>query len=135
MTLLSEHDLWSSGGNSVVALPPSPDDVFVITTLYGQAVKVQAIGDFAQAMAFAHSFNRHVRPTRPITVKILCLTLREAQAMRFVPDDLFHNLPPAEAAELRQLVIDTCRDTLCHCADAAVRADALQLLINMETAK
>ncbi|NTT85732.1 hypothetical protein [Tabrizicola fusiformis] len=131
MTLLSQHDLWGSGGNSVVALPPSPGDVFVITTLFGRAVTVQPIGDFDHAVSLAKSFTRHIRPARPITIKVLCLSLQEAQAMGFVPDDLFANLAPAEEAELRQLVVDACRRAILNSPDAAIRNDAMNLLINM----
>ena len=131
MTLLSQHDLWGPGGNSVVALPPSPGDVFVITTLFGRAVTVQPIGEFDHAVSLAKSFTRHIRPARPVTVKVLCLSLKEAQAMGFAPDDLFRNLAPAEDAELRQLVVEACRRALLNSPDAAVRNDAMQLLNNM----
>lgn len=131
MNAVALHDLWGPGGNGVVSLPPSPGDVFCITTLFGQVIRLEPIGDFDHAVAVAQAFTRRIRPARPITIKILCLTLQEAQALGFVPDDLFANLAPAEEAELRQLAVDACRRALLNSSDAAVRNDAFELLQSM----
>ncbi len=128
---LSEHDLWGHGENIVVALPPSRDDLFVLVTIEGQAALNWPVTDFKKAVRIAEAFARRIRPARPVTIKVFCLSFAEAQAMGFAPDDLFANQTPEEEAEIRQLCIENCIAALRESPDATVRADALKLLTEM----
>lgn len=131
MAHLSQHDLWGPGDNRVVALPPSPGDVFVITTVDGKRVLVHPVHEYDKAVRIAHAFTRRWRAEQPVTIKVLCLTLKEAQATGFAPADLFRNQTPQEEAEMRRLVTQTCMATLHQSPDSAARGEALKLLQDM----
>lgn len=131
MAHLSGHDLWGPGDNCVVALPPSPGDVFVVTTLFGQRVAVDPIHRYERAVIIAHAFTRRYRGAPAITIKVLCLTLSEAQAMGLVPDDLFRNQTPQEEADMRRLTVHACMETLHQSPDVVARGEALKLLKDM----
>lgn len=130
MAHLSEHDLWGPGDNRVVVLPPSPSDLFVITTVDGKRALVHPIHEYDRAVRIARAFSHRWR-AEPVTVKVLCLTLKEAQAMGFAPDDLFRNQTEQEEAEMRRLVTQTCMATLHQSPDSAARGEALKLLQDM----
>lgn len=125
---LSHHDLWSAGANLVVALPPSPGDVFVVTTIEGRRVLIDTVDGYSRVLRIADAFVRRFRSDRPVTVKVLCLSLWEARAMGYVPASLFHDQTPCEGETVRRAVVNTCTDALRHSDDARVRAEALQLL-------
>lgn len=128
MTHISRQDLWGNR-NSVVTLPPSPDDVFVVTTISGQAVSVQAVHLFEAAVRTAHGFARRVQAPRPVTIKVLCLTSGEAVLMGFVvlPTDPC----PYQDGQDRQLVVTTLMQALAQSNEPQVRADAIDILKQM----
>lgn len=128
MTHISRHDLWGNR-NSVVTLAPCPDSVFAITTVGGQAVSVQPVHQFESVVRTAHGFARRVQATRPVTIKVLCLTLGEAVLMGFVvlPDEGC----PYQAGQDRQLVIGTMMQALAQSNEPQVRADAIDILKQM----
>lgn len=55
---LSKHDLWTEGANRVVALPPSPGDLFVITTVAGKRVLVHPVHEYGKAVSIAKAYSR-----------------------------------------------------------------------------
>lgn len=126
--LLSDQDLWGTGGNVVTVMPPSPGDLFVVTTMFGKASMVKPITDYDAAVRRAQAFTRRVRPVRPVVIKIFCVTFAEAVALGFIPADVFSDWTPEEHAEMRAAFITACKDALRTCNDPAVRADALKLL-------
>ena len=131
MTYVSKHDLWGASGNHVVALPPSPGDLFVVTTLAGKQVRLQPVTDYDAAVRLAQAFARRVVHPEPVTVKVFCLTLIEAQAMGFAPADLFADQTTEDAAAMRQAVVKACNDAVRNSPDAKVRADAMKLLTDL----
>jgi len=125
-------DLWSNGGNKVIQLPPSPDDIFVVTLLFGKVMFCQPIAEYQKAVRVAEGFIRRVRPPRPITLKVLSVTGAEASTMMQIdPATLFADQTPEEEAQLRGLVVARCKDALRDNNDPAVRNDAYDLLINL----
>lgn len=125
---LSQHDLWNEGDNRVVALPPSPGDLLVIITVAGKRVLVHPVHEYAKAVGIAKAYSRRWRSDEPVVVKVLSLSLNEAQAMGLVPADLFRNQTVQEETEMLRLVTRTCMETLHQSPDAAARGEALKLL-------
>lgn len=125
---LSQHDLWNEGDNRVVALPPSPGDLLVVTTVAGRRVLVYPIHEYARAVSTAHSFARRWRGRTPVIIKVLSLTVAEAQAMGLAPNDLYSEMTPEQERYMRQRVIRACMETLHQSPDAAARGEALKLL-------
>jgi hypothetical protein len=125
-------NIWSHNRNCVSTMSPAPDDLFVVTTLFGKRVFVQPINEYEKALATAQKFADFVQQPRPVVVKLFCLTAVEmADAMGIDPVTLFADQTPQEQAEMRQLVVTACKDALLDSPLAAVRADAIQLLINI----
>lgn len=125
-------NIWSRNGNCVSTMSPAPDDLFVVTTLFAMRVFVQPITEYEKALATAQRLAEFVEEPRPIVVKLFCLTALEmADAMGIDPATLFADQTPQEQAEMRQLVVNNCKDALRDSPLATVRADALQLLINI----
>jgi len=90
-------------GNRVVSLPPSPDDLFVVTTLFGRRVCAQPVSEYEEALNVAEAFARSHTQSRPFTVKVLCLDLREGlDAMGLQASDLFRDQTPAEEGDMRR---------------------------------
>ena len=135
MTHVSPHDLWGHHGSVVTVMPPSAGDLFVITTIGGVRVGLQPVTQYEHAVRLANWFLRHLVHPAPITVKVFCLTLPEAQAMGLAPDDLFQDQTPDDEAAMRQAVVTACTDALRNCPDAKVRADALKLLTDLGVMK
>lgn len=55
MTLtISDTDLWGDGGNILVALPPSRDDLFVVVTHNGKVIARGTILDYDDAVQNAN---------------------------------------------------------------------------------
>ena len=106
-----------------------------MTTVAGMQVGLQPINAYDHAVRVAHGFVRRLVHSEPITVKVFCLTLPEAQAMGFAPDDLFHDQTPDDEAAMRQAVVKACTDALRNCPDTKVRADALKLLTDLGVMK
>lgn len=131
MAHLSQHDLWGPGDNRVVALPPSPGDLLVITTVAGKRVLVHPVHEYDKAVNIAHAFSRRWRAEQPVAIRVLSLTLKEAQVMGFVPADLFRSQTPQDEAEMLRLVTRTCMETLHQSPDMAARGEALKLLQGM----
>lgn len=120
-------NIWIPGGGRVVALAPGPDDLFVVTTVAGQVAMMHPIGLYNHALKLAQAAAVRMVPM-PVTIKVLCVTLREAQALGFAPDDLLVDQTPEDEAEWRQMMVTTLHDVLRHCNEPAPRADALALL-------
>jgi hypothetical protein len=127
MTRLSEHDLWNSL-HAVATLPPSGDDVFVVTTLNGQIASVQPINEYEVAVRTAQAFIRRILKPRRLTIKVLCLGLREAQRLGLVPNDLFAGQTQEQDAEDWQLLVTTLMDAMRASNEPQVRSDAYDTL-------
>lgn len=89
------------------------------------------ITDFDKAVGAARGLARRVRADGPVIAKVFSLTLKEAQAMGFVPHNLFSHLTDEEHVEWAKLVHDTCMDLLHNSNDPQVRADAMEMLKGM----
>ena len=125
-------NIWSHNQNCVSTMAPAPDDLFVVTTLFGKRVFVQPIGEYEAALRVAQAFADHVQQPRPVVVKMLCLSHAEmTDAMGIDPAKLFEGQTPEQEAELRHLVVTACKNALLDNPQASVRADALQLLIKI----
>jgi hypothetical protein len=131
MTHVSGVDLWNTGGNAVVTLPPTRDDVFVVTTVGGRAVTVEPVHLYDDAVRRAQTFVRRARQGRPYAVKVLSLSLREALRMGFVQGPLAGHSGPEDEVRDRQLVVTTLRDVMRSCNDAKVRTEAYDTLVEM----
>lgn len=115
-------------GNCVVSLPPCPDDLFVMTTLFGRRVFVQPVSEYEEALNVAEAFACSHAQSRPFTVKVLCLELREGlEAMGLQTDDLFRDQTPADEGDMRRQVVATYAEAIQHSPDERVRKDAFQL--------
>jgi hypothetical protein len=123
---------WGPHGNRVASSPPGHGDVFCVTTLLGKRVFLETIADYAAALDRANRFIAVTKHTSPLTVRVMCLSLVEAQAMGFVPDNLVQDQTPAEQAADRELVVTTLMDVLRKSNEAAPRAEAIQLLRAMK---
>ena len=128
---LSQNDLWGAGENRVAVLPPSPGDLLVVTTVAGRRVLVHPVHEYEKAVGIAHGFVRRWRGEQPVTVKVLSLTLGEAQAMGLAPADLFRDQPPEQERDMQRLVIRTCMEALHQSPDANARGEALKILHDM----
>lgn len=117
---------WMSRSR-VVTTAPAPDDLFVVTMIGGRRVTLRPIDEYDQAVEQAREALRAVNPARA-TVKVLCLTAREAQTMGFLPADLFQNQTPEQDAQDRQLVITTCLNLVQRSNDYRIRTEALGML-------
>jgi hypothetical protein len=122
-------NIWTPNGNRVAALVPGPDDLFVVTTIGGRRVTVQPIDEYDKALKTAEAFARQTSTPRPLSVKVLCLSLRELLAqVGTTPAEFFAGMTPEEDAELRRLAIDACMNALRKSNEASVRADAMEAL-------
>lgn len=121
-------NIWGPNGNRVASSPPGHGDVFCVTTLLGKRVFLETVADYAAALDRANRFIAVTKHTSPLTVRVMCLSLVEAQAMGFVPDDLAQDQTPEQEAETRQLVVTTLLDVLRKSNEPAPRAEAMQLL-------
>jgi hypothetical protein len=121
-------NIWGPHGNRVASSPPGHGDVFCVTTLFGRRVFLETVADYAEALDRANRFIAVTKHTSPLTVRVMCLSLVEAQAMGFVPDDLAQDQTPAEEAETRQLVVNTLLDVLRKSNEPGPRSEAMQLL-------
>ena len=125
-------NVWTPNGNRVAALAPGPDDLFVVTTIGGRRVTVQPVADYPKAIKTAEAFARETDTPRPLTVKVLCMSLRELLAhMGTTIGDFAAGLSPEVDKEFRHLAIQTCMEALHANTDAATRADAVELLTGL----
>lgn len=131
MTHLSQHDLWGTGSNTVAVLPPNKGDLFVVVMVQGRVALTWAVAEYERAVQVAQGFARKLREPQPVALKVLCLTMTEAEGLGIVPGNLFAGQTPRQAAEWRQVVIASMREVLRDCDDPKVRADALKLLTNL----
>jgi hypothetical protein len=128
MTHLSPYSLWGNRGHAVVTMPPSRDDLLCVTTVCGRAAHVQPIDQYHAAVQVAHEFVARLKHPRPVTVKVLCLTLAEARSMGFLQDDQFEPEPREAHADARQFAIATLNGVLRDGTDPQARTDAFNLL-------
>jgi len=121
--------IWTPNGNNVSVLPPSPGDLFVVTTIDGKRVFVEAISKYASAVSTAEAFARATTQPRAFTVKVLCMSFAELLAhMGHTREDYVKRLTPEDAEADRQAAIRHCMDMLRTCNEPQVRADALDIL-------
>lgn len=71
--------------------------------------------------------SRAPRP-QPVTVKVLCVTLGEAQRFGFLPTGTLPPQTPDEEAEARRFIISNLWRIVRNSNEAKPRADALDLL-------
>lgn len=128
MTHLSEHDLWGTGGNRVVVLPPTEGDLFVAIAVGGSAAVLWPVEEYDRALEVAQRFTRRLRTAQPVTVKVLCVTLGEAQRFGFLPTGASPPQAPEEDAEARQFIVSNLWRIVRNSNEAKPRADALDLL-------
>jgi hypothetical protein len=131
MTHVSQTDLWTSAGNGVVTLAPSRDDVMVVTTVGGRPVFVEPVHLYDDAVRRAQAFVRRAKHGAGFTVKVLCLTLREARRMGFVDGELGGQATPEQEARDRQLVVTTLRGVMRDSNEAKARIAAYDILTDM----
>lgn len=133
MTYVSQFGLWGAPGNHVAALPPSPGDLFVLTTVQGKRVFLDPITEYEAAVRRAHALGDRLVHSERVVIKVLCVTHLEACAvLQIKPADLFANETPEQEAAMRQVVVTACHDALRNSQDANVRSDALKLLNDMK---
>lgn len=122
-----------TNGNAVAAMPPAPDDLFVVTLLHGRAVFVQPADKYGEALSLAEAFAvRMQAPDRPYTVKVLGASFRELLAwLGTTQAEVAASLPPETAEQDRQLILSTCRHLLRDCNDLTARREAYDLLLQM----
>lgn len=125
-------NIWTpgSGGGRVATMAPGPDDVFVVTTVGGRRALIHPVGLYEHALELAQAAAIRMAPV-PMTIRVMAVTLSEAQAFGFVSDDLFEDQTPGQEAEMRQLVVSTLWTVVRHSNEARPRADALRLLKEM----
>lgn len=121
--------IWTPNGNNVAVLPPSPGDLFVVTTIGGQRVFVEPIGQYEKAITTAEAFARATTQPRPFTIKVLCMTFPELLAhMGTTREECVKYLSADDAEKDREAAIRACTEMLRACNDAQVRADCLDIL-------
>lgn len=113
----------------VVTAEPGPRDLCVVTFIEGVRAAINPVTEYEQARAKAIAFAKETK----WSVKLLPVTGRELMGfMRVKPSDFAS--PSASDAEMRQLVVSTCREALRECDDGTVRREAYDLLVNMSEA-
>lgn len=125
---VSEHDLWANGGNLVVPFPPTAGDVFVVVTVAGTAALLWPVNEYGRAVEVAERFARRLRAAQPVAIKVMAVTLHEAQRFGFLPSGPMPATSPEQDAEDRKFAVDTLWRLVRESNDAAVRAEALDLL-------
>jgi hypothetical protein len=123
--------LHSRNGNCVAALQPSPGDLFVVTTIGAKVVFVKPVGEYEQALRLAETFSAQMPVGKPFTVKVMGMSLDELLAFRGISRADFAAGLTIPDVELRELAESTCKDVLRRSNDAAVRADAMDLLADL----
>jgi hypothetical protein len=127
-------NIWTSGGGRVATMAPGPDDVLVVTTVAGRRVSLHTVDDYGHALNVAEAAAVRMAPV-PVTIKVFCLTLIEAQAFGLVPSDLCKNQTPKEEAETRELVVTTLWNLLQNGSEAKVRSQAWRMLKDLGEVK
>lgn len=129
---VSSHDLWDHGHNVVSVLPPSPGDLFAEVLINGKLAMSFPITEHDRAVRVAHAFARRVRGERPVVVKVLCLTAREAGSFfNFSLAAEFAKDTPEQARQTRDGIRTSCINALRTSNDPLVRADAMDVLQGM----
>ncbi len=123
-------NIWGPGGGRVATMAPGPGDVMVLTTAGGRRVLMHPVDQYDHAVKLAHAAVLRMAPV-PVTLRVMCLSLAEAQAMGLAPVDLFPDMTPAQDADMRLIVVNTLHAVLRDCNEPQPRADALQLLRQM----
>lgn len=128
MTHLAEHDLWGTGENRVVTLPPAPGDVFVALTIAGAPTVLWPVDEYEKAVEVAERFARRFRTERPVAIKVLAVSLREAQRFGFLPAGPMPAQTPDQDAKDRQFAVSTLWRLVRDSNEPQTRAEALDLL-------
>lgn len=132
MTFVSEHDLWGAGGHRVATMAPSPDDLFVVTLMFGKRVLVDPIDQYDRAVRVAEAFARRIVHDRPVTIKVLPMSFAELVAHTGTTrEELAMTLTPEDREADRRLIIDGCWRALRESNDPKVRAEASEILTGM----
>ncbi|GGO35755.1 hypothetical protein GCM10010991_28540 [Gemmobacter aquaticus] len=120
-------NIHTPGGGRVATMAPSPDDLFVVTTVAGRKVSLHTEEQFGHALKLAEAAAIRMAPV-PVTIKVMSLTWAEAQRFGLIPSDLFKNEAPEQQAEWRRQIVATLWGVVYNCNQAKPRADALELL-------
>jgi len=132
MTHLSDHDLWITGSNRIATMAPGPGDLFVVTTMFGKPVLVEPVDQYDRAVRVAEGFARRLRHDRPLTIRVMGMSLHELLAFMGITEaELAAGISPKVEGEFRQLAIDACMGALRECNEPTVRKDAFDLLIKL----
>ena len=126
------HPQWGPGNNVVAVLPPSHGDLFANVLIEGKLAMSYPINEYDRAVNAANWFARHVEADRPVVIKVLCLSAREAEAVFgfSLKEGLAHETP-WQAAEMHEAIKANCLQALRTSPDAQVRAEAMELLQGM----
>lgn len=121
--------IWTPNGNNVAVLPPSPGDLFVVTTIESKRVFIEPVSKYAKAITVAEAFARATTQPQPFTVKVLCLSFTELLAhMGTSREEMAKHLSAEGAEEDRRLNINACWEIVRTSNDPQVRADCLDIL-------
>ncbi|WYK04082.1 hypothetical protein DWF04_013550 [Cereibacter sphaeroides f. sp. denitrificans] len=124
-------NIHTPGGGRVATMAPGPDDLFVVTTISGRKALLHTVDQYQHVLKLAEEFAIRMSPV-PVTIKVFCLTLRETQALGFLPEgDLLRDSTPQDEAEGRELAVQACFDVLRNSNVQRHRAEALRLLKDM----
>lgn len=125
-------NIWTPGavGGRVATMAPGPGDVMVLTTVGGKRVLMHTVEQYDHALKLAQAAALRMSPM-PVTIRVMGLSLAEAQAMGLAPDDLFQDMTPEDDAQMRRIVVNTLHAVLRDCNEPQPRAEAMQLLRQM----
>lgn len=125
-------NIWTTGamGGRVATMAPGPGDVLVLTCVNGRRVLMHPVGEYDHALKLAQAAAARMAPV-PVTIRVMCLSVQEAQAMGLAPDGLFQDMTPEEDAQMRLIVVNTLHAVLRDCNEPQPRAEAMQLLRQM----
>ena len=126
---MRKHPQWGLGNNVVAVLPPSHGDLFADVLIEGKLAMSYPITEYDRAVNAANWFARHVEADRPVVIKVLCLSAREAETMfGFSFREELAKETPWQAWQTREAIRTSCISALRTSNDPKVRADAMEVL-------
>ena len=94
--------------------------------LNGKRVSVEPVEEYEQALSRANALARGIK--QPVKL----LPMQVGELLRFMGlDKVDMTKPSPNDAEMRQLVVTTCREVILECNDASVRREAHGVLVGM----